>query len=123
MNPSENSTQVPFPVSGRIAGIDYGTVRIGVAITDRDQLLASPYANYNVRGRDKDADWFREFAEQERVAYFVVGLPVHLSGDESQKSIEAREFGDWLRGVTGRPVQYFDERYTSKHAEQVTAGC
>ena len=88
-----------------MAGIDYGTKRIGVAITDRDQMLASPYENYDVRGPEKDAVWFREFVEREQVTLFVVGLPVHVSGDESQKSIEARKFGDWLSGVTDRPVE------------------
>ncbi len=105
------------PSSGRIAGIDFGSKRIGVAITDRDQILASPYENYNVRGPEKDAAWFREFAEQERVSFFVVGLPVHLSGEESQKSLEAREFGSWLSHVTDRRVVFFDERYTTQHAE------
>ena len=107
------------PSHGRIAGIDFGTKRIGVAITDRDQLLASPYENYNVRGPDQDAKWFREFVERERVAFFVVGLPVHVSGDESQKSFEARQFGQWLRHATNVHVEYFDERYTSKHAERL----
>ena len=88
-----------------------------VAITDRDQLLASPYENYDVRGREQDAVWFREFVQNERVAFFVVGLPVHLSGEESQKSLEARQFGEWLAGVTEKSVYYFDERFTSKHAE------
>lgn len=111
-----------LPREGRIVGIDYGTVRIGVAITDRDQMLASPYENYNVRGRESDAGYFGELAKQERVAFFVVGLPVHLSGDESQKSLEARAFGKWLSEVTNCPVTYFDERYTSKHAEDLLMG-
>ncbi len=53
---------------------------------------------------------------------FVVGLPVHTSGHESQKSLEAKAFGDWLTGVTGVPVAYFDERYTTVEAEQILAG-
>ena len=107
---------------GRIAGIDFGTVRIGVAITDRDQVFASPYENYTVRGKAQDAVWFREFAEKERVLFFVVGLPVHMSGDESQKSIEARAFGKWLGEITGKPIRYFDERYTSKLAGEMLQG-
>lgn len=117
MNQPDIPPAAEGPSSGRIAGIDFGTKRIGVAITDRDQLLASPYENYDVCGREQDAVWFCEFVERERIAFFVVGLPVHLSGDESQKSLEARQFGDWLGHVTKKPVQYFDERYTSKHAK------
>jgi putative Holliday junction resolvase len=104
---------------GRLAGIDYGTVRIGVAVTDVEQRLASPFENYNRRGEAADAAYFRRLANDERIERFVVGLPVHMSGDESAKSLEARRFGEWLAGVTGRPVEFFDERYTSSEAERV----
>jgi putative holliday junction resolvase len=48
----------------------------------------------------------------------VVGLPVHLSGLESRKSQEARQFGKWLGETTAVPVVFFDERFTSAEAEQ-----
>jgi putative Holliday junction resolvase len=54
--------------------------------------------------------------KEEGVQAFVVGLPVHLSGYESQKSIEARAFGKWLGEATGLEVEFFDERFTSKEA-------
>ena len=104
--------------SGRLAGVDYGTVRIGIAVTDSRQTLASPLDNYTRRTPQLDADYFAKLAQAEGIAAFVVGLPVHLDGRESQKSIEAREFGAWLAGITGRPVTYFDERFTSSEAEQ-----
>jgi putative Holliday junction resolvase len=104
---------------GRLAGIDYGTVRIGIAVTDYDQQLASPFDNYTRRGLAADTAYFRRLADDERIDRFVVGLPVHISGDESAKSLEARRFGEWLTKVTGRPVEFFDERYTSSEAERV----
>jgi putative Holliday junction resolvase len=107
-----------FPAEGRLVGIDFGTVRIGVAITDASRRLASPLENYTRRGKQQDERYFCELAEGQRVAGFVVGLPVHTSGHESQKSIEAREFGTWLGRVTSKPVTYFDERYTTAEAEQ-----
>ncbi|MEX2173365.1 MAG: Holliday junction resolvase RuvX [Pirellulaceae bacterium] len=106
-----------LPRVGRLAGIDYGTVRVGVAVTDPDQRLASPLENYTRRNLDLDAAWFRRLAVEERIAGFVVGLPVHTSGAESQKSYEARLFGKWLGELTGLPIAFFDERYTSAHAE------
>jgi putative holliday junction resolvase len=106
-----------LPRTGRLAGIDYGTVRIGVAITDPDQRLASPLENYTRRGPAADAAWIKRLATLERIAGFIVGLPVFGSGDESPKSREARQFADWLRKETGVPVRLFDERYTSAHAE------
>lgn len=101
----------------RIAGIDYGTVRIGVATADLDVGIATPADTYVRRSEPLDADYFRRLAADERIGRFVVGLPVHASGGESQKSREARAFGDWLGGTTGVHVDYFDERYTSAEAE------
>ena len=111
------ATDAGFPRTGRLAGIDYGTVRIGVAVTDPGQRLASPLVNYTRRNLAADAAWIRQLAADERIAGFVIGLPVHTSGQESQKSAEAREFGRWLAEQTGLPIAYFDERYTSLHAE------
>ncbi|MDZ4820583.1 MAG: Holliday junction resolvase RuvX [Planctomycetota bacterium] len=107
---------------GRLAGVDFGTVRIGVAITDHEQRMASPYENYTRRGEQQDRRFFLNLAEQEQIVRFVVGLPVHLSGDESAKSQEARRFGKWLGEVTKRPVEFFDERYSSSEAEQMLLG-
>jgi len=106
----------------RVAGIDYGTVRIGVALGDLEVRMASPYENYNRRSEKLDAEYFQELAKQERLVRWVVGLPVHLSGEESQKSHEAREFGKWLGELTGVPVDFYDERFTSAQAEQILQG-
>ena len=115
-------TPTELPTWGRLAGIDYGTVRIGVAITDASRILASPLENYNRRSLEADADYFRRLTDQEQIVGFVVGLPVHSSGQESQKSAEARGFGQWLREITGRPVTFYDERFTSVQASQLLDG-
>jgi putative Holliday junction resolvase len=104
--------------TGRLAGIDFGTVRIGVAITDPLRQIASPLANYTRRGEQADAEFFRRLATQEQIVGFVVGLPVHLDGRESQKSTEARQFGQWLAQTTGVDVVFFDERFSTAEAEQ-----
>ena len=106
------------PSAGRLAGIDFGTVRIGVALTDPGQVLASPHENYTRVDSEQDGAFFRSLVAEEDVVGFVVGLPIHLSGDESEKSSEARKFGKWLIEVTDLPVTFHDERYTSVHAEQ-----
>jgi len=106
-------------VTGRVAGIDFGTVRVGIAISDPARTIASPYENYTRGGRQADTRRFRRLVEEENVRLFVVGLPVHLSGDESVKSREAREFGKWLGEITEIPVDYFDERFTSLEAERL----
>ena len=107
------------PPTGRIAGIDYGTVRIGIAISDPGRTIAGPYENYNRRNSKLDAARFVQLVEEEDITLFVVGLPVHLDGGESRKSVEAREFGAWLTEMTGIPVEFFDERFTSVEAENL----
>lgn len=112
-------TAVPkTPSPGRVAGIDYGHVRIGIAISDPDRTIASPLENYNSRGREQDGKRFQRLVADEGVVLFVVGLPIHLDGGESEKSREARRFGQWLGELTGVPVEFFDERFTSHEAEQ-----
>ena len=105
----------------RIAGIDFGTVRVGVALADTDVGIASPLATYARQTAEVDARYFRRLAEAEAITKFVVGLPIHLDGRESQKSREAREFGQWLAETTGLPVDYFDERFTSAEADELLA--
>jgi putative Holliday junction resolvase len=102
---------------GRLLGVDYGTVRVGLAVSDPDRKIAFPLTTYTRRGRDADAAWFREIVVKESVSGLVVGLPVHTTGREGQKAVEARAFGGWLAEVTGLPVFFYDERFTTVLAE------
>ncbi|HEY2838777.1 MAG TPA: Holliday junction resolvase RuvX [Pirellulales bacterium] len=112
------NTSAHAPV-GRVAGIDYGTVRIGIAISDARRTLASPLENYTRRSQQLDGAHLARLAKEEQVSLFVVGLPVRIDGQESKKSLEVRRFGQWLQETTGAPVEYFDERYTSREAQQL----
>jgi putative pre-16S rRNA nuclease len=102
---------------GRLLGVDYGTVRIGLAVSDPDRIIASPLATYARHNSESDANYFHELVRSESIVGLVVGLPVHLSGREGQKANEARAFGDWLAKVTGLPRVFYDERFTTVQAE------
>ncbi|MGH7193276.1 MAG: Holliday junction resolvase RuvX, partial [Candidatus Saccharimonadales bacterium] len=82
------------------------------------QTLASPYDIYARQNPAADAKFFQRLVTEETISGFVVGLPVHLDGRESQKSREARVFGQWLTSATGVPVVFFDERFTTAEADQ-----
>ena len=118
-NKHSQSPHSPPRLPGRIAGIDFGTVRIGVALSNPERTVASPHENYTRRSPVLDAEWFRRLAGEEDVRLFVVGLPLHLDGHESAKSAEARQFVAWLHEATGVPVELFDERFTSVEAEHI----
>ncbi len=108
----------------RLLGIDYGKVRVGLAVTDPQRKIASPLTTYTRRNREQDARFFQELITKEEIGGLVVGLPVHMSGDEGPMAAEARAFGEWLIRVTGMPVVYWDERFTTVEAESYlsTAG-
>ena len=106
-----------FPREGRLLGLDYGTKRVGIAVSTPEQNISSPLENYQRRSEPLDAAHLKELARDYRIAGIVVGLPVHMSGEEGQKAGEARAFGEWAGRVTGLPVRFWDERFTSAMAE------
>jgi putative Holliday junction resolvase len=101
----------------RLLGVDYGSVRVGLAVSDSERKIAFPLTTYERRDMEHDTAYFVQLVDQEQVGQLVVGLPVHLSGHEGPKAGEARAFGRWLAEITGLPVLFWDERFTSVEAE------
>jgi len=98
-------------------GIDFGTVRVGYAISDPDRIIASPLETYTRRSAVEDAAHLLALIEREEVGLLVLGLPLHTDGRESQKSGEVRKYAEWLKSVTGMTVTFYDERFTTVEAE------
>jgi len=109
--------------AGRVAGVDYGRKRVGIAICDAERIIASPLDMHEpAADQEAEANFFRKLVHEELIVGFVVGLPVHADGTDSKMSVEVERFGAWLAGVTGLPVVYHDERYTSVEAAGKLAG-
>lgn len=106
-----------LPHEGALFGIDFGTKRIGVAISNPEQTISMPLENYTLRDPQIDATWLRQLARGYGVRGLVIGLPVHMSGDEGSKAKQAREFGYWAAAATDLPVTWWDERYSSSVAD------
>ena len=113
----DGSPEPPFPQTGRLLGIDYGTKRIGLAVCNPEQTIAGAVESYTRVNPTADAARLRQIVQDYRIDGLVVGLPVHMSGEEGAKAREARAFGLWAAKETGRPVRFFDERFTSLSAE------
>ena len=112
----------PIP-EGRVAGVDYGRRRIGIAVCDTHRILSSPLCVRQTTGdKQADAAFFRTLAADEGIVGFVVGLPVHADGTDSRMSVEVERFGAWLAMETGLPVVFHDERYSSREAAGLLAG-
>jgi putative Holliday junction resolvase len=105
-----------IPREGRLLGIDYGSVRLGLAVSDPSQRIASPYENYTRRSPTRDAKYLVDVVREERIVGVIVGLPLHLDGQESPKSKETRQFTAWLAKQLVLPMSFFDERFTSVEA-------
>lgn len=96
--------------------LDYGNARCGCAISDPTGVLATPIEPVpkpdSRRGRARLVELVRELGA-ERV---VVGLPLSLSGADSEQTIRARAFADALDQALGIPVELYDERLTTRLA-------
>jgi putative Holliday junction resolvase len=103
--------------AGRLLGIDYGKVRVGLAVSDPERRIASPLETYTRRTRELDAQYFRQLVDREEIVALIVGLPMHNDGREGEQARAARNFGNFLAETTGLPVRFWDERFTTIEAE------
>ncbi|RJQ07444.1 MAG: Holliday junction resolvase RuvX [Dehalococcoidia bacterium] len=97
----------------RWLAIDPGTVRVGLAICDREERLAVPL---EIVAASAAYPAIRAIAIREGVEGVVVGLPLHMAGGEGDAAAMARRLGDRLAKGLGLPVEYEDERLTSEEA-------
>lgn len=98
---------------GRVLGVDPGTVRIGVAVCDRDRLVATPHST--VQGGDGVAQRIVGLAREMGCADVVVGLPKSLSGRDTDSTRMARALATQISDC-GLQTHLFDERLTSVQA-------
>jgi putative Holliday junction resolvase len=103
---------------GAVLAVDYGSRRIGLAVSDPDRIFAFPAGHIERRDPAKDLDALRELVEARGVVQIVVGLPIHMNGREGPEARTARAFAAALEAGTGRKVEMLDERWTSREAER-----
>src|SRR5262245_63325698 len=103
---SDSSEPARVPARGRLLGLDFGTKRVGLALSNVEQTIATPLETYTRRDEQQDARLLQNRVRENSIAGLVVGLPVHMSGDEGQKAREARAFGNWAARVTNLPVVF-----------------
>jgi len=108
--------------SGRTVAVDFGSRRVGLAISDRSRTLARPLETIAVAGAvdavDRVARRIAELAaEEDGVATIVVGLPSRLDGTASDATAAVSAFIERLRARVGIPIVTEDERLSSHEAE------
>lgn len=98
----------------RVLGVDYGSKRVGIALSDGLGMTAKPL---EVVARDRAVERIGELVREHTVSKVVVGLPVSLGGDEGEAAASARRLGKEIEDTTGVELDYLDERFTSRMAE------
>lgn len=102
----------------RVLGLDLGSRRIGVALSDPEGTIASPLLTLERRGDTRDVAAVGELVRTHEVGEIVVGLPLHMNGRRGADADRARRFARGLSESTGLRVDTLDERLTTVEAER-----
>ena len=104
---------------GRYLGIDYGTRRIGVALSDASGAIATPLCVLDRGGSDERAvEEIARLVGVHQVAAIVVGLALNMDGSEGPQGTACRSFARMLQQRLNLPVHLFDERLSSDEADR-----
>ncbi len=103
---------------GRILGLDVGSRRIGVAVSDPLGITAQGLETLERRNKRHDFEHLQKVIREYGVKEIVVGLPLRMSGAEGTQSEKMRAFAEELRKKFGLPVHLWDERLTSAEANR-----
>ncbi len=100
----------------RVLGIDFGSRRIGLSLSDPLKIIAQPFETLE----NNFTFWSRlkEIIHQQNVEMIIVGMPLNLKGQKAQKAVEVEKFIERLKSETGLEVITWDERFTSSIAQQ-----
>lgn len=102
----------------RTLGIDFGTKRVGLAITDPEGRMAFARPSIERSTRDALFETLVALIAAEAVGAVVVGLPLTLEGEDSLTTRQARNFAESLARRVAIPVHLVDERFSSAAAEE-----
>lgn len=106
----------------RYLGIDYGTKRTGVAISDADGRIAVLKETIESESQNETIARIKEIAEAEQIDVIVVGMPKNMGGEHTEMSAEVERYIAKLRDHLKIPVQIVDERLTTEMAKKLLHG-
>ena len=109
---------MPENAGGRILGLDFGSHRIGAAVSDPLGITAQPLAALRRQGDRKDLEAIAAIVREYSVDAILIGLPLHMDGEEGTQAKRARLFAEKVRERLEVPVEMWDERMTTVQAER-----
>ena len=107
-----------IPDMGALAGLDLGTVTIGVAMSDVMRSVATPIETIKRKKFGEDAAKLLELTTHRMVTGIVLGLPMNMDGSEGPRCQATRAFARNLERLTPLPITYWDERLSTVAAER-----
>ncbi len=118
-NPSQINQRLPE--SGRVLGIDVGTKRIGLAISDSDQFIATPKLIINRQRTDNDLLKSANFINENNIAAIALGRPINMDGSVTPMTVFSEKFAISLDNFLQKklPIFLFEERLTSFEARLI----
>lgn len=106
-------------LSGRILAIDYGSRRMGLAVSDALGITAQGLETLERKNKRSDFARLERLVREYQIVEIVLGNPLRMSGEEGTQSRKVAEFADELRRRFGLPVHLWDERLTSSEANRL----
>ncbi|HLB20474.1 MAG TPA: Holliday junction resolvase RuvX [Solirubrobacteraceae bacterium] len=107
----------------RVLALDYGSARCGCAVSDPTETIVTPIEPVHRPASKRGMLALAQLVQEREVARVVVGLPLSLSGSDSEQTLETRQFAERLARRLGRavPVEMYDERFTTRMAQRLDA--
>ena len=96
-----------------LVGLDVGFKTIGIAVSDRSLIIATPINTVLRKGTKKDLLKINDFLIEYEIGGFIIGLPLSLDGCENEQTKKMRVFASELQAYFSLPIEYWDERYSS----------
>lgn len=113
---SETWQAAPLPTTGRLMALDVGDKRVGVAVCDETQMLASPLAVVNRRSRAEDMARLGQLAVEQRVVGLVAGHPLNSDGSAGPQAQRAARYAARVAASLALPLLLWDEYGSSQEA-------
>lgn len=102
----------------RALGIDFGDIRVGLALSDLTKTISKPFETIKYINLEDLSLQLKVIIEKNEVDTLVVGIPFNMSGEDTKQTVKVREFVLFIENIISLPIHLIDERLTSKEAEK-----
>ena len=102
----------------RALGIDFGDIRVGLALSDLTKTISKPFETIKYINLEDLSLQLKVIIEKNEVDTLVVGIPFNMSGEDTKQTVKVREFILFIENIISLPIHLIDERLTSKEAEK-----